>query len=147
MKFIASIALTLILAASGGGSSLTGEGLQADNNARGFVKGQFSECQTSRSQACTREYAPVCGKLNNRKLHTFANACTACADQAVEGFYPSPCVTANMQACQDPRPEVCTMDYRPVCGQLGGGETKTYGNACAACGNSSVIGFFEGECN
>ena len=51
-----------------------------------------------------------------------------------------------MKACEDPRPEVCTLDYRPVCGQQGDSEMQTYGNACMACGDASVIGFFDGEC-
>lgn len=146
MKLITVFTVILLLAACGDASSGTGGGLEAGNGVGKSAKSQLSVCETPRSQACTREYVPVCGKLNNGDLNTFANACTACANEAVEGFYPSACATPDMKACQDPRPEVCTLDYRPVCGQLGG-ETKTFGNACMACGDSSVIGFFEGQCS
>ena len=48
--------------------------------------------------------------------------------------------------CTDPRPQVCTMDYRPVCAQLEDGSFKTYSNGCTACSNHEVIGHVEGEC-
>ena len=37
---------------------------------------------------------------------------------------------------------VCTMDYRPVCGDDG----VTYGNACSACATPHIISFANGEC-
>jgi hypothetical protein len=59
--------------------------------------------------------------------------------------------------CPDPRPEMCTEEYRPVCALRDTGvrcittpcpstEWKTYGNACAACSDSDVIGYKLGEC-
>jgi hypothetical protein len=35
--------------------------------------------------------------------------------------------------CIAPRPQICTMDYTPVCARLENGELKTYSNACSAC--------------
>jgi hypothetical protein len=49
-------------------------------------------------------------------------------------------------ACEDPRPQVCTADYRPVCGALSDASLKTYSNDCSACGDSNVISWVEGEC-
>lgn len=61
-------------------------------------------------------------------------------------------------ACTDPRPEMCTQDYRPVCGLRDTGvrcvttpcdaawEEKTYSNACAACSHADVHGWRPGAC-
>ena len=49
-------------------------------------------------------------------------------------------------ACEEPRPEVCTMDYRPVCGNLADGSVKTYSNGCGACSDANVSSWVEGEC-
>ena len=59
--------------------------------------------------------------------------------------------------CQDPRPEVCTFQYEPVCGLVDTGtrcvtapcpasEWRTFSNGCNACSNAKVIGYREGAC-
>jgi hypothetical protein len=59
--------------------------------------------------------------------------------------------------CVVPRPEVCTKEWRPVCGLRDTGvrcvtgpcdswEAKTYGNACTACADAEVQGWRPGEC-
>jgi len=48
--------------------------------------------------------------------------------------------------CGDPRPQMCTRDYRPVCGVSRDGSRKTYGNACGACSHQDVVGHYSGEC-
>ena len=53
---------------------------------------------------------------------------------------------ASVQVCEDPRPQVCTMDYRPVCATHADGSSKTFGNGCSACGDASVVSWVEGEC-
>ncbi len=69
-------------------------------------------------------------------------------------------VSADFQLdgeCEDPRPELCTMDYRPVCALRDTGlrcittpcpttEWKTYSNACSACSEPDIIGYKHGEC-
>ena len=52
----------------------------------------------------------------------------------------------ELTECGSPRPEICTMDYNPVCGQLMSGETKTYSNGCSACTDQNVVGYKAGEC-
>ena len=49
-------------------------------------------------------------------------------------------------ACEDPRPEVCTMDYRPVCAVHADGSLATASNACVACSDPSVVGYRTGPC-
>lgn len=60
-------------------------------------------------------------------------------------------------ACTEPRPEMCTMQYDPVCAEVDTGircitepcpstEWKTYGNGCSACGDADVLGYVPGEC-
>ena len=48
--------------------------------------------------------------------------------------------------CKEPRPQVCTQDYRPVCAALPDGDFKTYSNGCSACSDPAVTGYSEGAC-
>lgn len=59
--------------------------------------------------------------------------------------------------CETPRPQMCTREYRPVCGARDTGvrcvtepcpsvEMKTYGNACDACSDEQVVYYIEGAC-
>ncbi|MDJ0780034.1 MAG: hypothetical protein QNJ85_19360 [Gammaproteobacteria bacterium] len=53
---------------------------------------------------------------------------------------------SGAMVCEDPRPEVCTMDYRPVCGTRKDGSSETYANGCGACANPEVVYWVEGAC-
>ena len=66
----------------------------------------------------------------------------ACAAQE-----PGPDSTENIQACEDPRPQICTLEYAPVCGILGNQERKEFSNGCSACGNADVTGWVAGPCD
>jgi len=48
--------------------------------------------------------------------------------------------------CPEPRPQVCTREYRPVCAKLSDGCFKTYVNGCTACTDPAVTGYREGGC-
>jgi tetratricopeptide (TPR) repeat protein len=48
--------------------------------------------------------------------------------------------------CADPRPQMCTRDYRPACGLRRDGSRKTYGNACTACSDPNVVTQAAGAC-
>lgn len=54
--------------------------------------------------------------------------------------------TTELTPCEDPRPQICTANYDPVCGQLGDGSHKTYANGCSACGDAAVSGHRPGAC-
>ncbi len=49
-------------------------------------------------------------------------------------------------ACEEPRPQLCTMQYDPVCGLTANNQYKTYSNACSACSDASVTGHSPGAC-
>jgi hypothetical protein len=64
---------------------------------------------------------------------------------------------ADGAVCNNPRPEMCTRDYRPVCGLRDTGvrcvtepcpstEHETYGNACEACADGAVRSYRPGIC-
>ena len=48
--------------------------------------------------------------------------------------------------CADPRPQMCTREYRPACGLRRDGSRKTYGNACSACSDPDVVSQAAGAC-
>jgi len=49
-------------------------------------------------------------------------------------------------ACAEPRPQMCTRDYRPSCGMLKDGSHKTFSNACGACADPEVVTQAAGAC-
>ncbi|ARN73952.1 hypothetical protein [Oceanicoccus sagamiensis] len=57
-----------------------------------------------------------------------------------------PTNTAVATTCEEPRPQICTMEYRPVCATLENDERKTFGSACSACGNGLVQAHRPGAC-
>ena len=48
--------------------------------------------------------------------------------------------------CPKPRPQICTMEYVPVCGRDQAGKLKTYANACTACANSRIEAYRKAAC-
>lgn len=63
----------------------------------------------------------------------------------------------KLVACQEPRPELCTQQYDPVCAQRDTGircvttpcdssEWRSYSNACTACADAAVYGYRPGGC-
>lgn len=63
------------------------------------------------------------------------SACTVEVDQGYSRPPPRP---------RPPQPQMCTMEYAPVCGERGG-RTQTFGNACQAR-NSGFMIVGRGEC-
>jgi hypothetical protein len=55
--------------------------------------------------------------------------------------------TTGFVDCTNPRPRACTQQYDPVCGRLQAGVTRTYSNACSACSDGKVNGYYPGACD
>lgn len=83
-------------------------------------------------------------------------ACLVAAGCSATALGNSPEVELDV-VCQDPRPQICTMDYTPVCGLRDTGvrcvttpcpstEWATYSNGCTACSDTRVFGYVAGEC-
>ena len=55
---------------------------------------------------------------------------------------------ADVTLCVDPRPEVCTMIYDPVCGVHvdPARPDATYASGCSACADPAVAGYRPGPC-
>lgn len=90
----------------------------------------------------------------------FALLAIAGCDGAAEDDTTRDSSTDNSLAiqCTDPRPQICTREYRPVCGLRDTGircittpcpstERKTYSNACSACSDPDVLEYTPGECD
>ena len=60
------------------------------------------------------------------------------------GNAPVPELTGTQ--CADPRPQVCTMEYNPVCVTLVAGGSKQYASPCNACADDAVSAYLPGSC-
>jgi hypothetical protein len=69
----------------------------------------------------------------------------------------TPAETPRPITCTEPRSQVCTRDYRPVCATRDTGircitapcpssEQRTYSNGCEACSDPKVLQHVEGAC-
>ncbi len=73
-------------------------------------------------------------------------ALTACVSVPIPEATLETDNTESLTFCQEPRPQVCTMDYRPVCAELKEGGSKTYSNGCGSCTDPKVVGYRDGAC-
>lgn len=48
--------------------------------------------------------------------------------------------------CAEPRPQVCTMEYDPVCGYRLAGDRALYSSPCNACADGAVAAYVPGQC-
>lgn len=81
-------------------------------------------------------------KYGNIVIVLAALTLNACASAG----YEKPRPAASATVCEDPRPQVCTMDYTPVCATRQDGSVKTYSNGCTACANANVVSWVKDAC-
>lgn len=72
----------------------------------------------------------------------FSSLLVSCASTPKE-IYPD----VELIQCTSPKPQVCTREYRPVCGFENDGDLKTFSNSCTACSSPKVTSYCEGDCN
>jgi len=52
----------------------------------------------------------------------------------------------SITICKEPRPQICTQDYSPVCAKLKSGDYRTYSNGCTSCSDTNVVGYIDKAC-
>jgi hypothetical protein len=99
--------------------------------------------------------------MNNREVYQavcvllllFVSACSATSNSATSNAE----VKAQALRCEEPRPKMCTREYRPVCATRDNGvrcvttpcnstELRTYPNACNACADNAVYAYSPNAC-
>lgn len=60
-----------------------------------LINEKLIPCETPRTQACTREYQPVCGFESDGNHKTFSNACTACSNPKISSYCDGDCNKAE----------------------------------------------------
>ena len=65
-----------------------------------------------------------------------------CTTQPVQEEEQKQELERNICTEEQKQAEVCTMEYRPVCGN----NDKTYSNPCMACSSGEINSWVEGEC-
>jgi hypothetical protein len=52
----------------------------------------------------------------------------------------------NVVQCTEPRPQICTQEYIPVCANLRDGTKRTYPSGCVACSDANVVSYRPNRC-
>ena len=54
--------------------------------------------------------------------------------------------TTVLGKCSEERPEMCTMQYEPVCARLLDNTRQSFSNSCSACAEKQTVAYQSGEC-
>lgn len=71
---------------------------------------------------------------------------TACATDGKPGDAEATKAAPASFNCSEPRPQVCTMIYAPVCAEYDDGSSETLASACNACAVATVTAYAKGPC-
>ncbi len=80
---------------------------------------------------------------------TFSFVSTLLLAVALLGACSTRSLPAAAEICSDPRPQVCTAIYDPVCAYQSGqtDSPTTYASDCSACADPTVDGYVRGACS
>lgn len=86
----------------------------------------------------------IFGLFSLLTLSLFHLACATTSDEKNEiNNEPG---ASDLILCEEPRPQVCTHEYNPVCATLQDGSTKTGSTGCTSCSDPDVVGYKMGAC-
>ncbi len=68
---------------------------------------------------------------------------SACAAYDKKVVHPP---VSESTVCNEPRPQICTREYNPVCATYKNGSEKTGANGCTACSALAVVSYTPGAC-
>ena len=74
-----------------------------------------------------------------------AVACTPAYNEVDEPIPDEP-GAIDIILCEEPRPQVCTKEYNPVCAMLKDGSARTGATGCTSCSDPEVTGYTMGAC-
>jgi len=76
-------------------------------------------------------------------LGILAAGCATSSDEKIDLNEPG---ALDIILCEEPRPQICTREYDPVCATLKDGSTRTGATGCTSCSDSEVVGYKVGAC-
>jgi len=77
-------------------------------------------------------------------LSLLSVACATVYDEENENYNEPGAL--DLILCEEPRPQICTREYNPVCAKSQNGGSKTHSTACTSCSDPEVIGYKMGAC-
>ena len=71
-------------------------------------------------------------------------ACATVYDEENENNNYNEPGALDLILCEEPRPQICTREYDPVCATLNDGSIKTGSTGCTSCSDPEVVGYKKG---
>ena len=72
-------------------------------------------------------------------------SCATTSDETIKRNYEPG--ELDLILCEEPRPQICTREYNPVCATLQDGSTRTGSTGCTSCSDHEVVGYKMGICS
>ncbi len=74
-------------------------------------------------------------------------SCATTSDEENENNNYNEPGALDLILCEEPRPQICTREYDPVCAALKDGSIKTGSTGCTSCSDPEVVGYKKGACS